>query len=81
MRIDWALSLVGERLLHTQEVTGSNPVAPTIHAARWETGTVRQGRRRTFEARVAGSRTWRRRTMVRVTGREWILQDTIAELE
>ena len=24
-----ALSLVGERLLHTQEVTGSNPVAPT----------------------------------------------------
>ena len=25
-----ALSSVGERLLHTQEVTGSNPVAPTI---------------------------------------------------
>jgi hypothetical protein len=29
--LNGALSSGGERLLHTQEVTGSNPVAPTIN--------------------------------------------------
>ncbi len=29
-RVGWVCSSVGERFLHTEEVTGSSPVTPTI---------------------------------------------------
>src|SRR5207249_3620323 len=49
---EWAISSVGERLLHTQEATGSKPVSPTIFFTR--PPRVRRGR--TLLPRLAGTR-------------------------
>ena len=39
-RCPWGLSSAAERTVHIREVTGSNPVAPTILLADWQTRTI-----------------------------------------